>query len=92
MKTKSVNSIPTIPPAPAPAMAMADGADQVPSFNLATITPEPALPENRKPAFKIVMIANPLALFKTSGGMTWSAPKTWFGLTKLAKIFAAFLY
>ena len=59
MKTKSVNSNPIWPPNPPPAVAIAEGADQVPSDNRATIRPEPNLPEPRKPALKTVRIARP---------------------------------
>ncbi|KAH3659479.1 hypothetical protein OGATHE_005524 [Ogataea polymorpha] len=91
MKTKSVTSAPTCPPTPAPAVTIAEGADHEPSGNLATTTPEPALPEKRNPAFRIVITANPLALRRTSRGMTSSAPNNWFGLMKEARILAAFL-
>jgi len=61
MKTKSVSSNPICPPNPAPAVAIAEGADQLPSANRATTTPEPNRPDPRKPALKTVMIARPYA-------------------------------
>lgn len=70
---------------------MADGADHSPFGNRATITPEPALPEKRKPAFKTVMMAKPLAFFKIFGGIISSGPANWFGLINEARTFAAFL-
>ncbi|KAH3686961.1 hypothetical protein WICPIJ_002059 [Wickerhamomyces pijperi] len=92
INTKSVNSNPICPPAPAPAVTMAEGGDHDPSGNLATMTPDPALPENKNPAFKTVITASPLAFWSTSGGITWSWPSIWLGLMKLARILAAFLW
>ena len=59
MKTKSVSSNPICPPNPPPTVATAEGADQVPSANRATTTPEPKRADPRKPALKTVMIARP---------------------------------
>lgn len=62
MKMKSVSSMPICPPKPPPPMAMADGPDQLPSFSLATTTPDPIRAEPRKPALMTVRIARPYAL------------------------------
>ena len=59
MKTKSVSSNPICPPKPPPPVAIAEGADQVPSERRAMTTPEPKRPEPRKPALRTVMIARP---------------------------------
>lgn len=61
MKTKSVSSKPICPPKPPPPVAIADGADQVPSERRATTMPEPKRAEPRKPALNTVMIARPFA-------------------------------
>ena len=53
--------------------------------------PDPALPENKNPAFKTVIMANPLAFFNILGGIIWSGPAIWLGLMNDDKIFAAFL-
>jgi hypothetical protein len=87
--TKSVNSAPIWPPNPAPAVAIADGADQDPSPFLATTNPDPTLPENKKPALSTVIIANPLALERTEGGIILSGPKLCLGSTNEAKILEA---
>ena len=59
MKTKSVSSNPICPPKPPPPVAMAEGADQVPSERRAITMPEPKRPEPKKPALRTVMIARP---------------------------------
>lgn len=41
---------------------------------LATTRPEPARPENKKPAFNTVKIANPFALLRICGGIMKSTP------------------
>jgi hypothetical protein len=59
MKTKSVSSKPIWPPKPPPTVAIADGADQVPSGRRATTMPDPNRPEPRNPALKTVITASP---------------------------------
>ena len=59
MKTKSVSSKPICPPKPPPPVAMAEGADQLPSERRAITIPEPKRPEPMKPALRTVMIARP---------------------------------
>ncbi len=59
MNTKSVISSPICPPTPPPKVAMADGADQVPSPRRATTTPDPPRAEPMKPNFAIVRMARP---------------------------------
>lgn len=59
MKTKSVSSNPIWPPKPPPPVAIAEGADHVPSVRRATTTPDPNLADPRKPALKTVIIARP---------------------------------
>ena len=59
MKTKSVSSNPICPPKPPPPVAIAEGADQVPSDKRAMTIPEPKRPEPRNPALSTVMIARP---------------------------------
>jgi hypothetical protein len=41
-------------------VAMQLGADQLPSGNRATTSPDPALPENTKPALRMVNTARPI--------------------------------
>ena len=59
IKTKSVSSNPICPPNPAPAVAIADGADHELPDNRATTMPDPKRPEPRNPAFKTVKTARP---------------------------------
>ncbi|KAG5202744.1 hypothetical protein GY631_7434 [Trichophyton interdigitale] len=59
INTKSVNSKPSWPPKPAPAVVMAEGADHDPSPSRATTTPDPNRAEPTKPAFTTVRIARP---------------------------------
>ena len=59
MKTKSVSSKPICPPKPPPTVAIAEGADQVPSARRATTRPDPKRPDPKKPALKTVIIARP---------------------------------
>lgn len=92
IKTKSVSSKPIWPPKPPPTVAMADGADQVPSGRRAMTSPEPKRAEPKKPALRTVIMASPLARDRTSGGMILSGPKDWVGSMKEARILAAFLH
>lgn len=46
----------------------------LPSSSFAMTTPLPALAENRKPALKMVNMANPFAFSRTDRGMTPSRP------------------
>ena len=61
MKTKSVISTPIWPPKPPPTVAMAEGADQVPSGRRAMMRPRAERAEPRKPALMTVMMARPFA-------------------------------
>jgi hypothetical protein len=92
MKTKSVSSKPIWPPKPAPPVAMAVGALQLPSGRRAMTRPEPKRAEPRKPALMTVRMARPLALARTEGGMTFSGLKAWRGSTKEARILPHFLH
>lgn len=58
-RRKSVSSKPRWVPAPSPPVAMADGADQLPSGNRATINPEPNLIEANAPRVKTEKTTNP---------------------------------
>lgn len=55
--TNSLRSAPIWSPNPTPPVAMQDGADQVPSGRRAITIPDPALPDQTKPAFKTVKMA-----------------------------------
>jgi len=66
MKTKSVSSNPICPPNPAPPVAIAVGALQLPSGRRATTRPLPNRAEPRKPAFITVRIARPWGLSNAS--------------------------
>ena len=57
--TKSVMSAPIWRPHPRPPVAMHEGADQEPSGRRAMTRPEPALPENTKPALMTWKTARP---------------------------------
>jgi len=57
--TKSVMSAPIWRPQPRPPVAMHDGADQEPSGRRAMTRPEPAFPENMKPALITWKTARP---------------------------------
>lgn len=57
--TKSVMSAPIWRPHPTPPVAMQEGADQEPSGRRAMTMPEPALPENMKPALSTEKTARP---------------------------------
>ena len=57
--TKSVISAPIWSPQPNPPVAMQDGADQDPSGRRAMTRPDPAFPENTKPAFRTWKTARP---------------------------------
>lgn len=59
--TKSVMSAPICRPQPTPPVAMHDGADHEPSGSRAMTIPEPALPENTKPAFTTEKMARPVS-------------------------------
>lgn len=59
MKTKSVSSNPIWPPKPAPPVAMADGALQLPSGRRATTRPLPKRADPRNPALITVRMARP---------------------------------
>ncbi len=70
---------------------MALGGDHDPSGSRATTSPEPTRPLKRKPALRTVMMASPLALRRTSGGMTLSGPNACLGSMKEARMRLAFL-
>lgn len=57
--TKSVMSAPIWSPHPRPPVAMQEGADQDPSGRRAMTIPDPALPENTKPALRTWNTARP---------------------------------
>jgi len=59
INTKSVSSNPIWPPKPAPPVAMADGALQLPSGRRATTRPLPKRADPRNPALITVRIARP---------------------------------
>jgi hypothetical protein len=58
--TKSVISAPIWRPHPIPPVAMQEGADQDPSGSRAMTMPEPAIPENTKPALTTLKMARPV--------------------------------
>lgn len=92
MKTKSVSSKPIWPPNPPPSVPIALGALQVPSGSRATTRPLPNRPDPRNPALKTVMMARPLALERTDGGMILSGPKACRGLMNDVRILPHFLH
>jgi hypothetical protein len=69
-----------------------DWSYHVPSFNRATTTPDPNLPEPRNPALKTVRMARPLALARMLGGMILSGPKACRGSMKEARMRPHFLH
>lgn len=61
---------------------MQEGADQVPSSNLAMTTPLPALPVTINPALTILNTAKPFARWSTALGMLLSAERGSSGLAR----------
>jgi len=59
MMRNSAISAPAINPAPTPAVPIADGADHDPSASRAITNPDPALIENKKPAYEPTGAAEP---------------------------------
>ena len=68
--TKSVMSAPIWRPHPTPPVAMHEGADHEPSGSRAMTRPEPALPENTKPALITEKMARP-GEFASKGSCTY---------------------
>lgn len=58
----SLKSAPICNPNPTPPVAIQLGADQVPSANRESTTPEPALPDQTKPSLMMVKIASPVRI------------------------------
>ncbi len=68
--TNSVMSAPICRPQPTPPVAMHEGADHEPSGSRAMTMPDPALPENTKPALSTEKIARPARSYNEESGST----------------------
>ena len=70
-KKRKMN-LPTCTPHPKPTEKMADGADHEPSALRDATRPVPSLYVRRAPAFATVIMASPLAPFRTARGIDFS--------------------